>query len=168
MQSLQHGILIQEHLDISQTRNIGCQSIRLDSVIFGVGEDYTIVAKGNVAITFGGRNLLYLDVYFVLGMELNLLLVSQILCHCPKLDIIFSAHKCHLVDKLSTKSIAIDIEDYGFYRLVDTGEVWEHALCKEFMFYQYSLASMFRASQPFLSLSLARENMVEGLLEIQK
>lgn len=54
-----------------------------DSIIFGGGEEYTIVGKGNAQIHFGERNLIFLDVYFVLGMELNLLSVSQIMTHSP-------------------------------------------------------------------------------------
>lgn len=47
-----------------------------DSVIFGEGEEYIVVGKGNVQISSSGRDLIFLNVYFVLGMKLNLLLVS--------------------------------------------------------------------------------------------
>jgi hypothetical protein len=42
-----------------------------DSVIFGGGEEYTIVGTGNVQISFGGKMLMFLNVYYVPGMELN-------------------------------------------------------------------------------------------------
>ena len=42
-----------------------------------------VVDKGNILILFVGRNLIFLDVYYVLGMELNLLSVSQLLRHSP-------------------------------------------------------------------------------------
>ena len=47
-----------------------------NSVKFGGAEEYTVVGKGNIQIQFAGRNLNFLDVYYVPGMELNLLLVS--------------------------------------------------------------------------------------------
>ena len=35
-----------------------------DSVIFGGGEEYTVVNKGNIQIHSAGRNLIFLDVYY--------------------------------------------------------------------------------------------------------
>ena len=52
-------------------------------VIFGGGEEYTVVGKGNIKIQSVGRNLIVLDVYYIPLMELNLLLVSQLLQHSP-------------------------------------------------------------------------------------
>lgn len=69
----------------------------------------------------------FLNVYYFLGMELNLLSVSQI-NHTPKLDIIFNAHKCHIVDKESKTTIVVGIKDHGLYQLVDTSESQEDAL----------------------------------------
>jgi hypothetical protein len=40
-------------------------------MIFGGGE-YTIVRKGNVHISFGGKMLIFHNVYYMPGMELNL------------------------------------------------------------------------------------------------
>ena len=51
----------------------------LDFVIFGGGEDYTVVGRGNIQIQSVGRNLIFLDVYYIPGMELNLLSFSQLL-----------------------------------------------------------------------------------------
>lgn len=97
-------------------------------MIFSGGEEYTVVRKGNVHITFGRRNLIFLNVYHVPSMELNLLFVSQIMQHCPKLDIIFSSHKCHIVDKESKKTVVVGLKDHGLYRPVDTRESQEHAM----------------------------------------
>lgn len=47
-----------------------------DSMIFGSGEEFTIVGKGNVQLSFEEKMLIFLDVYNVLGMELNLLPIS--------------------------------------------------------------------------------------------
>ena len=47
-----------------------------DSVIFGGGEEYNIVGKGNVQIQSGGRKLMFLNVCYVPGMKHNLLFVS--------------------------------------------------------------------------------------------
>lgn len=72
--------------------------------------------------------LMSLDVYYVLGMELNLLSVSQIMRHYPHLDVNLSNHKCHIVDKETEKNIAFGVKDRGLFRLVDSGQVGEHAL----------------------------------------
>jgi hypothetical protein len=45
-------------------------------VIFGGGEEFMVVGKGNVQISFGGKMLIFLNVYYVPRMELNLLSVS--------------------------------------------------------------------------------------------
>jgi hypothetical protein len=77
------GSSIQVHHVISPTNKdwltayTSCSS--KDSVIFGGGEEYTVVGKGNVQISFGGKMLIFLNVYYVPGMELNLLLISQII-----------------------------------------------------------------------------------------
>jgi hypothetical protein len=44
-----------------------------DSMIFDGGEEYIVVGKGNVQISFGGKMLIFLNVYYVPSMELNLL-----------------------------------------------------------------------------------------------
>jgi len=51
-------------------------SLFSDSVVFGGGEKYTVVGKGTVQIQSGGRTLIFLNVYYVPGMEINLLSVS--------------------------------------------------------------------------------------------
>jgi hypothetical protein len=89
-----------------------------DSVIFGGGEEYNIVAKGNVQISFGGKMLMFLNVHYVSCMELNMLSVSQIMRHSPHLDVNFSNHKCYIVDKNTKKIIALGVEDHGLFRLV--------------------------------------------------
>lgn len=48
----------------------------IDLVIFGGGEEYTVVKKGNMQIQSGGRNLIFLNVCFVPSMELNRLSLS--------------------------------------------------------------------------------------------
>jgi len=47
-----------------------------DLVIFGGGEEYIAIGKGNVYISRGGRMLIFLNAYNVPSMELNLLSVS--------------------------------------------------------------------------------------------
>ena len=44
-------------------------------MIFGGGEEFIVVVKGNVQISFG-RKMLMFNVYYVPDMELYLLLVS--------------------------------------------------------------------------------------------
>jgi hypothetical protein len=92
-----------------------------DSVIFGGGEEYTVIGKGNVQISFGEKMLIFLNVYYMPGMELNLLSVSQIMWHNPQLDVNFSNHKCYIVDKETKKIVSLGVEDHGLFRLVDIG-----------------------------------------------
>jgi hypothetical protein len=63
--------------------------------------------------------LIFLNVYYVPGMELNLLSVSQIMWHNPQLDVNFSNHKCYIVDKETKKIVAL-----GSRRIVQTGGYW--------------------------------------------
>ena len=53
---------------------------------------------------------MFLNVYYVPGMKLNLLSVSQIMRHCPHLAVNFSNHKCYIVDKETKKTIALGVE----------------------------------------------------------
>lgn len=45
-------------------------------MIFGGGEGYIVFDKGNMQIQSSGRNLIFLNVYYVPGMVLILLFVS--------------------------------------------------------------------------------------------
>lgn len=99
-----------------------------DSVIFGGGKEHTVAGKGNVQVHSGGRNLIFLDVYYVPGMEHNLLSVSQIMRHSPQLDVVFSSSNCSIVDRETRIPIAMGLEDHGLFRLADSGDSQEHAL----------------------------------------
>ena len=88
-------------------------------MIFGGGEEFIVVGKGNVQIFLGGKRLIFPNVCIVLGMEPNLPLVNHIMRHYPHLDVNFSNHKCYIVDKESKKTISLCMEDYGLFRLVD-------------------------------------------------
>ena len=72
--------------------------------------------------------LTFLNVYYVLEMKLNLLSISQIMRHSLHLDVNFSNHKCYTVDKETMKTVALGVDDHGLFRLVDIGQVKEHAL----------------------------------------
>jgi len=91
-----------------------------DYVIFGGGE-YTVVGTRNVQVSFGAKMFMFLYVYYVPGMELNLLSVSRIMRHNPHLDVNFSNHKCYIVDRETKKIAALGVEDHGLFRLVDIG-----------------------------------------------
>jgi hypothetical protein len=67
-------------------------------VIFNGGVEYIVVGKENVKISFGENALIFHNVYYVSGMDLNLFLVSQIMRHCLHLDVNFSNHKCYTID----------------------------------------------------------------------
>ena len=84
-------------------------------------EEFAIVGTGNVQLSFGGKMLMLLNVYYVPGMKFNLLSVSQIMRHGPHLDATFSNHKCYIVDWATKKTVALGVEDHGLFRLVDIG-----------------------------------------------
>lgn len=69
-----------------------------------------------------GRKLIFLNVYYDPGMELNLLSVSQILRHSPWLDVTFSSHQCSIIDWETQSIVAVGCEDHGPFRLVDSGD----------------------------------------------
>ncbi|GLJ38454.1 hypothetical protein SUGI_0783050 [Cryptomeria japonica] len=96
-------------------------------MIFGGGEEYTIVGKGNIQFLFGGKDLIFHDVYFVSCMELNLLSVSQIMHHSPQLDVVFSSHKWSIVHMKIHTTTVVGLEDHCLYRLVDSGDSSKHA-----------------------------------------
>ena len=47
-----------------------------DLVVFNGGKEFIVEGKGNVQIFYGGKMLIFFNMYYVLGMELNLLRVS--------------------------------------------------------------------------------------------
>ena len=69
-----------------------------------------------------GRNLIFLDVYYIPGMELNLLSVSQLLRHSPHLAVTFSSHQCTITDPATKFAVAVSLEDHGLFRLIDFGD----------------------------------------------
>ncbi|MDF3686452.1 hypothetical protein [Enterobacter hormaechei] len=75
-----------------------------DPNIFGGGEEYTVAGKDNIQIQSVGRKLIFLDVYYVPGMELNLLSVSQLLQHSPHLAVTFNSHQCTITDRTQWKT----------------------------------------------------------------
>jgi hypothetical protein len=96
-----------------------------DSVIFNGCEEYRVIGKGNVQISFGGKMLIFLNVYYFPSMELNLLSVNQIMWHIPQLNVNFSNHRCYIFDKETKKIVALGVEDHEMFRLVDIGQVIE-------------------------------------------
>ncbi len=99
-----------------------------DSVIFGGGEEYTVVGKSNIQIQSVGRKLIFLDVYYVPAMELNLLSVSQLLRHSPHLAVTFSLHQCTITDRATKSTVAVGLEDHGLFRLTDSGDSQDLAM----------------------------------------
>ena len=89
-----------------------------DSIIFGGRGEYTVVGQGNIQIQSVGRNLIFLDVYYVPGMELNLLSVIQLLRHSPHLAVTFSSHQCTITDRATKSTIAVGLEDHGLSDLL--------------------------------------------------
>jgi hypothetical protein len=134
---------------------------------FDGGEEYTIVGIGNVQISFGEKTLMLFNVYYVSDMELNLLSVHQILRHGPHLDVNFSYHKCYIVDRETNKTIALGVQDHGLLKLVDTGQVKEHALKAKSA---SNISTLWHQRYRHLDLTylsqLAKEKLVDGLPDI--
>ena len=78
-----------------------------DNMVFGGGEEYTVVGRGTVQIQSDGCTLIFLNVYYVPSMETNLLYVSQIMRNSPQLDVVFSAHKCSIIDRDTSLIVAV-------------------------------------------------------------
>ena len=100
-------------------------------------------------------------------MEINLLFVSQIMRNSPQLDVVFSAHKCSIIDRETRITFAVGLEDHGLYRLLDTGDTPEMAVEARVspistLWHQlYGHLNMQYLSQ------LSREGLVSGLPDIQ-
>eukprot|EP00253_Pinus_taeda_P036695 PITA_36695 len=138
-----------------------------DSVVFGGGEKYTVDGRGTVQIQSGGRTLIFLNVYYVLGMEINLLSVSQIMRNSPQLDVVFSVHKFSIIDRETSLTVAVGLEDHGLYKLLDTCDFPEVALAARaspistLCHQRYGHLNMQYLSQ------LSREGLVSRLPDIQ-
>ena len=85
----------------------------------------------------------------------------------PQLDVVFSTHKCSIIDRESSLTVAVGLEDHGLYRLLDTGDSPEVALAARISpistlwHQQYGHLNMQYLSQ------LSREGLVSGLPDIQ-
>eukprot|EP00253_Pinus_taeda_P005669 PITA_05669 len=138
-----------------------------DSVVFGGGEKYTVDGRGTVQIQSGGRTLIFLNVYYVPGMEINLLSVSQIMRNSPQLDVVFSMHKCSIIDRETKLTVAVGLEDHGLYRLLDTGDCPEVALAAR----TSPISTLWHQRYGHLNMQylsqLSREELVTGLPDIQ-
>ena len=42
--------------------------------------------------------------------------------------VIYSLHKCIIVDREPHTIVVVDIEDHSLYRLIEIGDYWEHAM----------------------------------------
>lgn len=70
---------------------------------------------------------MFLNVCYVPGMKHNLLSVSQIMKHSPRLDVVFNGNKCSIIDRASRNTLVVGLEDHGIYSLVDSGDSLERA-----------------------------------------
>ena len=133
-----------------------------NSVIFCGEEEYTIVDKGNIQIQSIGRNLIFLDVYYVPRMELNLLSVSQLLRHSPHLDVTFSSHQCTIIDWATQSIVAMDLEDRGLFQLTNSSDSRDLAMAAR----RSSVSTLWHQRYGHLNVhylsQLAREELVLG------
>lgn len=137
-----------------------------DSIIFG-GEEYTVVRKGNVQIQSGGRKLIFLNVYYVPRMELNLLSVSQILRRSPRLDVTFNSHQCNIIDWETQCIVVVGLEDHGLFRLVDFSDSQELAMAAKHSFVSTLWYQRYGHLIVHYLSQLVREDLAIGLPKIQ-
>ena len=87
--------------------------------------------------------------------------------HGHHLDVNFSNHKCYIVDKERKKTISLGVEDQGLFRLVDIGQVKEHALVAKSA---SDINTLWHQRYGHLNLTylsqVAREKLVDGLPDI--
>eukprot|EP00253_Pinus_taeda_P012337 PITA_12337 len=50
-------------------------------------------------------------------MEIDLLFVNKIMRNSPQLDVVFSAHKCSIIDRETRLTVAVGLEDHGLWSL---------------------------------------------------
>jgi hypothetical protein len=132
------------------------------------GEEFMLVGKGNVHIFLGENMLIFLNVYYVPIMELNLLSFRQIMSHCPHLDVTFSNHERYIVDKETKKTSGLGVEDHGLLKLLDIRWVKEHGLASKSPSNISILWHQQYENLNFTYLShYTRENLVDGLPDIQ-
>ena len=132
------------------------------------GEEFMLVGKGNVHIFLGENMLIFLNVYYVPIMELNLLSFCHIMSHCPHLDVTFSNHERYIVDKETKKTSGIGVEDHGLLKLLDIRRVKEHGLASKIPSNISILWHQHYENLNFTYLShYTRENLVDGLPDIQ-
>ena len=85
----------------------------------------------------------------------------------PQLDVVFNAHKCSIIDKETSLTVVVGLEDHGLYRLLDTGDSPNVALAARvspintLWHQQYGHLNMQYLSQ------LSREGLVSRLPDIQ-
>lgn len=100
-------------------------------------------------------------------MELNLLSISQMLRHSPRLDVTFSSHQCTITDRETQSVVAVGLQDHGLFRLVDSGVSQDLAMASR----QSSLSTLWHQRYGHSNVSylaqLARDALVLGLPEIQ-
>ena len=131
-------------------------------VIFGGEEEYTVVGKGNIQIQSAGRKFIFLDVYYVPGMELNLLSVSQLLRHSPHLAVTFSSHQCTITDRVTKSTVVVGLEDHGLFRLTDSNDSQDLAMAAR----RSSISTLWHQRYGHLNVhylsQLARDELVLG------
>lgn len=89
---------------------------------------HKIDGKGNVQIEMQGKRLLFVKVFFVTGLEKDLLSINEIMKHNPHLDVVFTNNRCYIFYKISKKLVGMGVEDQVLLHLVSTNPVQEHAL----------------------------------------
>jgi hypothetical protein len=127
------------------------------------------MAKEMYILPWEGKQLVFLNVYCVPLMGQYLFSISQIMKQIPLLHVIFSDHKCYMVDKDNKKTIFLGIEDHRLFRLVDIEEAKENALlAKSVQETNMLWHQRYRNLNLDYLFHMAKEWLVDGLPEIHQ
>ena len=100
-------------------------------------------------------------------MKINLLSVSQIMRNSPQLDVVFSAHKCSIIDRETRLTVTVGLEDHGLYKFLDTGDSPEVDLAAHVS----PISTLWHQRYGHLNIQclsqLSQEGLVSGFPDIQ-
>jgi len=65
--------------------------------------------------------MLFVNFFFVLGLDKNLLSISEIMKHNPHLNVFFSNNMRYIFNKHCKKLDGVGVEERGLFRLVCVG-----------------------------------------------
>jgi hypothetical protein len=84
-------------------------------VVFGDEVEHFVEGKGSVQIKMKGKTWLFMNVFYVPGLEKILLSINWIAKQSPHLDVTFPGDKRFVRDKRNNKTIPTSVEEHGLF-----------------------------------------------------